>query len=266
MFRKAKIKGPMGRIYLPALLIIYALGITEFLILDRPLYTNLLAGVFFIAMGIIQMKRYHLLANLILGILLGTGCWHILAIPYYGPIIEEGFFSYFSLITYIIHVFVLVLFLILAWPVLYGHEKLEANTRRLFKLASLWITESSDGFTDRPYSAGKLNATSQEIAGLIRFLSGKSIGRAYHQGESIFLAFSLGKSPLKVNDPREISYVMFDKEGNMSVHISEFDYRQYKKRLTFDQLCNSLGEVFKRFLKYYKDGNDARIISELKSV
>ncbi|MEA1896418.1 MAG: hypothetical protein U9N53_02005, partial [Bacteroidota bacterium] len=61
MFKKAKIKGPMGRIYPPVLLIIYVLGVAEFLILDWPLYTNLLAGVFFIAMGIIQMKRYHLL-------------------------------------------------------------------------------------------------------------------------------------------------------------------------------------------------------------
>ena len=255
----------MGRIYPLALVIIYILVVAEYLILGRPLYSNLLAGVFFIVMGVIQMKRSHLWLNLVLGILLGTGCWHILVTPFY-HVSNIVFFSYLSTLTYLLHVFVLVLFLILAWPVLYNHEKLEANTRRLFKLASIWITESSDGFTDRPYSAGKLDATNQEIAGLIRFLSGKSIGKAYHQKESIFLAFSLGKSPIKVNDPREISYVLFDKEGNMSVHISEFDYRQYKQRLTFDQLCNSLGEAFKRFLEYYKNGNDARIISELKSV
>ena len=265
MLKKAKIKGPMGRIYPPALVIIYIFAVVEYFVLGPPFYSNFLAGVFFIVMGIVQMQRSHLLSVLILGILLGTGCWHILVITE-GLIIEEGFFSFFSVITYIIHVFVLVLFLILAWPVLYGHEKLEANTRRLFKLASIWITESSDGFTDRPFSAGKPDASNKEIMGLIRFLSGRSIGRAYHQGESIFLAFSLGRSPLKVNDPHEISYVMFDKQGSMSVHISEFDYRQYKKRLTFDQLCNSLGEVFKRFLEYYKAGNDARIISELKSV
>ena len=48
------------------------------------------------------------------------------------------------------------------------------------------------------------------------------------------------------------------------VSISEYDYRQYRKKFNFDQLCASVGDIFKRFLEYYEDGNEDRIITELK--
>jgi hypothetical protein len=65
-------------------------------------------------------------------------------------------------------------------------------------------------------------------------------------------------------DPKDVSNVLFDNKGNISVSISENDYRQYRERINFDQLCESMGNVFKRFLEYYKNGNEARIITELK--
>jgi len=264
IYKKSKIKGPMGRAYPIAILLFYILIIIEFQIIDKPFIANLIAGLFFITMGIIQIFRYRLFTHLVFGILMGTGCWHILTLQYQSGL--KDVLSFLSEGTYAIHVFILILFVVISWPVLYGHEKLEANARRLFKLASELIYESSDGFTARPFTAGKVKASNGEIMGFARFLSGKSIVKVFYRENGVYLAFSMGKSPLKVTDPHEISYVLFDNEENMSVHISEFDYRQYKERLSFDQLCSSLSDVFKRFCKYYNDGNDARIIVELKSV
>ena len=265
IYNKSKIKGPLGRVYPIVIIITYLIIIIEVQVIDNPFYGHLAVGIFFIVMGIIQLLRYRLVVHFILGLLLGTGCWHVLVWPY-GPDLSNGWLSFLSIGTYLVHVLILVLFLVLLWPVIYGHEKLEANARRLFKLASELIYESSDGFTDRPFSAGKLDASNEDILGFIRFLSGRKIGKAFYHEKNVYLAFSLGKSPLKVDDPQEISYVRFDKDKNMSVHISKFDYRQYKERLSFDQLCGSLGNVFKRFYKYYHDGNDTRIITELKLV
>ena len=67
-------------------------------------------------------------------------------------------------------------------------------------------------------------------------------------------------------DPDQVSYVLFGNDGNLSVHIAAFDYKQYTKGFTFDQLCNSLGNTMQRFLEYYKEGYEERIINELKSV
>jgi len=67
-------------------------------------------------------------------------------------------------------------------------------------------------------------------------------------------------------EPKEVSYVLFGKDGDLSVHVAAFDYKQYTMRFTFDQLCGSLGNTMQRFMEYYKEGHEERIINELKSV
>jgi hypothetical protein len=193
---------------------------------------------------------------LILGLLFGTGTWHSMA---------RFSVSFLSLETYIPHVIVGFGALFLTWPVFYGNEKLESNARKLFNLASEHVHEAFNGFTDRPYSACKTEYTRDEIRGFARFMRGEKIVKSIIQKEVIILAFSMGISPLKEPDLQQISYVSFDNEGNISVHISEYDYKRFKEELTFDHLCASLGDIFMRFLEYYKKGLENRIIIELKS-
>jgi len=59
------------------------------------------------------------------------------------------------------------------------------------------------------------------------------------------------------------SHVSFDHSGNFAVQISKSDYRQYKEQITFDQLCAALVDLFKRFLQYYRQGKESRILVEL---
>jgi len=223
-----------------------------------PGYGVLLFGTFFIILGIIDFYRTRMITELALGILLGTGSWHL--------VLAVNRISIFSEITTVLHLVIIPIFLFLTWPILGGQRKLNKNARSLFQLAAELIFETSNGFTSRPYSAGNAEYSREEILRFARFLSGNNIVRSVIQEKTITLIFSMGISPLSEPELAKVSYVAYDAQGNVSVHISEYDYRQYKDTLSFDQLCTSLGELFKRFLEYYQEGKENRILTELKSV
>ena len=106
----------------------------------------------------------------------------------------------------------------------------------------------------------------KEILGLARYLAGERILVFESEPEVITYTFSMNTSPIAGSHLKKLSYVAFNKDGNISVHISERDYREYKNQLSFDQLCASFSTLFKQFLEYYKEGNEDRIKNELKSV
>ncbi|MCU0456833.1 MAG: hypothetical protein MUE74_11075, partial [Bacteroidales bacterium] len=68
-----------------------------------------------------------------------------------------------------------------------------------------------------------------------------------------------------INDGKDVSHVIIGYDGSVTVKVSEKDYRDYRSRLSFDQLCSSLAGIFSRFFDYYKKGLESRIIIELKS-
>ena len=222
-----------------------------------PYLTYLFVGVFFIYMGIFQWYKYRLWIYPVLGIILGILCFQVPALfPHTNSVFK---------FTYFISFFILVLFIIINWQAFYGQERFEINSRRLFKLAAELISETSDGYTGRPYSAGKVTFTRDELDGFTRFLNGRYVAKSFHFEDRKILAFSLNKSLVNLADPKEVSRVSIDLDGNMSVVISEKDYKEYIARFSFDQLCSSMAIIFERFLKYYRDGHENRIITELKN-
>ncbi len=267
MFRKTKLRGPIGRIYPIFIISAYVLAIAEFLIrkelfLDGmdiskgPLIVTIIASLFFAVMGAYQWWRYHLWVYFGLGLLAGVSTLQSMC----------QYSDYFTPQSYIINIMLVVIFIVITWPVLAGQERFEIKARRLFKLAADSIDETSAGFTARPYSAGKADYTSEELAGFARYLKSKHIANPVYRKEGIFMCFSLGRSLMLDPEPSSVSYVLFGSDGNLSVHMAAFDYKQYTRRFTFDQLCSSLGDTMQRFLEYYKDGHENRIIIELKSV
>jgi len=256
MISRSKLRGPIGRIGPYAVAVFLSLALIEAIITGNPPFSAFAFGIFFIVLGIIEYHRTKLLTYLILGLIWGTGTWHSMA---------RFFVSFLSIETYIPHVIIGFGALVLTWSVFYGNEKLESNARRLFNLAAEHVHDAFNGFTDRPYSACKTEYTRDEIRGFARFMGGEKIVKSSIQKNVVILAFSMGISPLKEPDLLQISYVSFDFKSNISVHISEYDYKRFKEELTFDHLCASLGDVFMRFLEYYKKGLESRIIVELKS-
>lgn len=268
MLYKSKLKGSFGRIYPISIIIVYILCIFEVIIRLSlkeygieigvvPVFSFLIMGGFFAVMGIIQLFRYRLWINLVLGVLAGVGC--ILAIFIFDSPIE-----YIKLI-YVANILVIVLLIIAFWPVLAGQERYESNARRIFKLAAEIIEETAGGYTSRPFSAGNVAVSEDDLQGFARFVNGKHIARAFNRKEGFYLAFSLNKSVMRLDDPAEVSYLSINYSGEVTVQITPADYKAYRAKYNFDQLCASMADVFIRFLNYYREGKEDRIITELKT-
>ena len=268
MLYKSKLRGSFGRIYPISLVIVYILCMFEALIrwylkesgmaLDIvPAISISAMGLFFLVMGIIQKFRYGLWIYPLLGFLAGLGC--ILSIFLLDRSNELVRVFYFA------NMLVIILIVIIAWPVLSSQEKFEMNARKMFKLAAEYVAETSDGFTQRPFTAGRISINREDLMGFVRYLDGKYIARSFLEGEVVFLAFSLNRSVLAITDPRQASYVSIDASGALTVKVSEGDYKQYRATFNFDQLCASMAGVFVRFMDYYREGKEQRIMNELKT-
>lgn len=149
-------------------------------------------------------------------------------------------------------------------PLLTKALDLETSAIRLFKLSARSVVNEQNGFTDRPFTAGHHSYNENELMGFASFLEGKNICLAQFPENGVKLMFSMGISPLCIKYRDKVSYVMFDKNGILSVFISKNDYRQYRKQYSFDQLCEKMGNTFLRFAEYYKNHNEKRILTELK--
>jgi hypothetical protein len=75
-------------------------------------------------------------------------------------------------------------------------------------------------------------------------------------------AFILG---LK-GDPTGETWVSMDFEGNVSAHISQRDYLEYRETLAFDKLCESLGNLFVEFAGMLQRGEGVRVLDRMDAV
>lgn len=64
-------------------------------------------------------------------------------------------------------------------------------------------------------------------------------------------------------DYYDATWVNFDMNGEVSVHISQKDYLDYRESLAFDALCTAFGEVFIEFLDRFSKGEGVRVIDRL---
>jgi hypothetical protein len=240
-------------------------------------YTSWLYGLILILVGIMYSFRYKLYQPALVICLAGITLWHYILAAHFDTSItmlrSAGIAipgnpddNPFSMLIWIINLMILLILLPLMGPVILKAYKLELSARRLFRTAAQMVSTSKDGFTSRPYHAGNVEYSKEQIIGFTQYLSGQMIVHPVFTETGVYLTLSMGKSPLSIHDPTEISYIAFESTGNITVHIASLDYKKFSKELTFDRLCESLSDVFKRFMAYYKDGHEMRIITELKSV
>jgi len=235
----------------------YLLGM-GYEIIIVPYFAISLVGLFFIVLGVIQWFRYKNWIYPVLGILMGVT-------SFYFSFIYSNHSVIFNTIYFICFI-ATILFVVIKWHSFYSHERFEINSRRLFRLASERIYQTNEGFTERPYSAGKVECSKDELLGFVRILHSYYVVRPFYYENYIALAFSMNTSLLVIKEAMEVSYIILDHNGSIRIKISEKDYRDYKERLSFDQLCSSMANVFIRFLDYYQKGLESRIITELKSI
>jgi len=150
-------------------------------------------------------------------------------------------------------------------------RKIKWRGREIFELAGENVVETGDGYTPRPRPVGKVEFSPQQMPDFALFTARHLIALPYHTSKSITLV------PIKMGDEfgrvlglsgdfRDDSWVKFDVDGDVSVHIAQKDYLDYTESLDFDQLCTSFGQVFLDFFELYKKGEGVRVIDRLDNL
>lgn len=269
MAYRSKIRMSIGWIYPIGIFSSYILLFLEFefrrimtyngiSVMGTPFLTIILVALFFIVLGIIQWFRYRNWIYPVLGFIIGILTAQVAFIfpGHHYPILKLTYFSCFI---------ILILFVLINWNSFYSHERFELNSRRLFRLASERLYKTGNGFTERPFSAGMTEYSNDELLGFVRFIKGNFIARPFYYESYICLSFSMNTSLVVIKEGTEVSHINLGYDGSVTVKISDKDYRDYREKLSFDQLCASMADIFIRFVDYYKNGLESRIISELKS-
>jgi len=215
-------------------------------------------GGVIIIWGIAWTIRTKIAFYAVFGILCGLAAWHYT--------LAAHWYTVLSMKTFMIHLTVNAGFLFFkGFRLLSTQERLEQNARRLFELAAANVNETADGYTERPYAAGNSQSTIEEIRGFGRYLEGLNIVIMQLKGNKTILNFSMTTSPLARTSGEKVSYASFDGQGDLVVNVSKSDYHQFKDQLTFDQLCASVADLFKRYLQYYREGKESRIAVEVQA-
>jgi hypothetical protein len=147
-------------------------------------------------------------------------------------------------------------------------RKFKWRGREIFELAAEPVEETGNGYTARPRPVGKVEYSPQQMRFFARFAARHLIALPYYSSKNITLV------PVKMGDEygrllgvsgdyRDATWVSFDVDGEVSVHIAQKDYLDYRESPSFDPLCISLGQVFIDFLELYSKGEGVRVIDRL---
>jgi len=147
-------------------------------------------------------------------------------------------------------------------------RKLKWRGREIFELAAEPVEVTGNGYTSRPRPVGKVNYSPQQMSGFARFCSRHLIALPYTTSKNITLvpvknSDEFGRLLGLSGDYRDASWVNFEVDGEVSVHIAQKDYLDYREPLSFDQLCTSFGQVFIDFLDLYDKGEGIRVIDRM---
>jgi len=160
----------------------------------------------------------------------------------------------------------------LGWTIyLMVTRKYKWRGREILELAAAAVNQPGDGFTERPRPSGKIEYSKGELLGFAQFALKNLIAMPYIDTNRVILVpVNLSRAYLYLfgmrPDLSRDTWISLDFEGRVSVNISKKDYYNYTEDLSFDQLCESLGNVFVEFLEKYKKGEAVRIIDKLNAV
>jgi hypothetical protein len=150
-------------------------------------------------------------------------------------------------------------------------KRIKWRGREIFELAAESVEETGNGYTPRPRPVGRLDFSKQEILAFARFCARHLIAVVYVSprqvtfvpvkmgGEYTFMFMSGGAH-------QETTWISFDFDGDVSVHIAQKDYLDYIEPLAFDKLCESLGQLFIEFAETHRLGEGVRIIDRMDAL
>jgi hypothetical protein len=164
----------------------------------------------------------------------------------------------------------LVCFLVLMIFLL-ATRRLKWRGSEVFELAAEPVVETGNGYTDRPRPIGKVEFTRQELLAFARYCTRNLIVVVYLSPRQVILVpVRMGQEYtylFRVSGAYpESTWISFDFEGDVAVHISQKDYLGFQEPLAFDKLCESLGQLFIEFAELHRRGEGVRIIDRMNAL
>jgi len=151
------------------------------------------------------------------------------------------------------------------------NRKIKWRGQEIFELAAMPIEDVGNNYTARPRPAGQTKVSKTEMIRFVDFITTNLVAFAFREDNRIvFVPVLPGKDNpylfgLKKNY-LEDTWIAIDYDGKVTVNITEKDYLIFKQDLDFDQLCESLGNLFIEFLELSKSGQESKIIDRMNAL
>lgn len=151
------------------------------------------------------------------------------------------------------------------------NRKLKWRGQEVLELAAMPVDDTGNNYTARPRPAGKTEVSRTEMVRFVNFITSNLIAFAFREENRFVFVLPIGGNEnsyllgLK-KDYLNDTWVAIDFDGNVSVNITEKDYLLFKQDLNFDQVCESLGNLFIEFLELSKAGQENRIIDKMNAL
>lgn len=164
----------------------------------------------------------------------------------------------------------MVLFLV--WTlILAATKRIKWRGREILELAAASVEQAQDGYTGRPLPVGKTEFDRETLLGFAAFARRHLLAATYIGNDRVALVpVGQGQEPAYLlglkGDYSGETWVSFDFAGNVSANVSQRDYLNYREALSFDKLCQSLGDLFIEFVGMYQRGEGVRILNRLDAV
>jgi hypothetical protein len=151
------------------------------------------------------------------------------------------------------------------------NRKLRWRGEEVFELAALPVDDTGDSFTARPRPVGNVSVSKTEMIRFVDFVTRYLIAFAFREDNRVVFVLTLPGKDLPYlfglkKDYLDDTWVAVDYDGNITVNITEEDYLLFKMDLDFDQICQSLGNVFSEFLELSKQGQESQIIDRMNAL
>lgn len=151
------------------------------------------------------------------------------------------------------------------------NRRLRWRGEEIFELAAMPVEDIGDSFTARPRPAGQVPVSKTEMIRFVDFMSKNLIAFPFKEENRVVFVLTLPGNDLPYlfgieKNYLEDTWVAVGYDGNITVNITEEDYLLFKMDLDFDQICQSLGDVFGEFLQLSKDGKDSQIIDRMNAL
>jgi len=147
-------------------------------------------------------------------------------------------------------------------------KKLKWRTRELLEIAAMPVKDTNDGYTERPLAVGRIEYTENEIKNFSMFVRQNLMAIPYEEEDKVIYAIDVPFWELLrfSRDYSDDTQVVFHYDGHVTARIAKSEYLKYRDRLSFDQLCDSLGELFINYIDMYVKGEGIRIIDQFNAL